>query len=282
MPIRSPLRYPGGKAKALDRIFEQFPAGFNDFREPFVGGGSVFIAVRQRFPEASVWINDLNPDLVAFWRTAQSDLPALVRELRHIKDNTRDGRALYGDFRFQAALLDFERAVRFFVMNRITFSGTTDSGGYSEAAFKSRFTHSSLDRLESLEAVLSGVRITNLDYRAVVAEAGLEAFVFLDPPYFSATKSKLYGNKGDLHTGFDHAEFAATLRATSHPWLVTYDDSAEIRGYFDFAQLQAWELQYGMNNYRQASAAKGQELFIRNYSRIVAASNRDAPLALEG
>jgi DNA adenine methylase len=278
-PIRSPLRYPGGKAKALDRILEQFPEHFTDFREPFVGGGSVFVAVRQLFPDASVWINDLNADLVAFWTTARDHLPALVGELRRIKDGATDGRKLYESLRFSAPLLDFERAMRFFVMNRITFSGTTDSGGYSSAAFQSRFTHSSLDRLELLEPVMRGVKITNLDYREVIDAPGGEVLVFLDPPYFSATKSKLYGKQGDLHTGFDHAAFALALKNCAHQWLVTYDDSPTIREHFHFASLQTWELQYGMNNFRQLSAAKGSELFLRNYDLELPFGNKlDLPL----
>jgi DNA adenine methylase len=273
-PIRSPLRYPGGKAKALDRILEQFPKRFTDFREPFVGGGSVFVAVRQQLPDAIVWINDLNADLVAFWTTARDYLPALVQELRRIKDSATDGRKLYESLRFSAPLMDFERAVRFFVMNRITFSGTTDSGGYSNAAFQARFTHSSLDRLEMLEPVMQDVKITNLDYREVLNapdDSTSSTFVFLDPPYFSATKSKLYGKQGDLHVGFDHAAFALELEKCAHQWLVTYDDSPTIREHFHFASLQTWELQYGMNNFRQANAAKGSELFLRNYDLEIAA-----------
>jgi DNA adenine methylase len=251
----------------LVRILERFPESFSEFREPFVGGGSVFIAVRQQFPQARVWINDLNADLVAFWQTARDDLAALVRELRRIKDLALDGRILYEDWRSRKCESTFERALRFFVMNRITFSGTTDSGGYSSAAFQTRFTSSSLDRLERLGVVMHGVNITNLDYRAVVDAPGHDAFLFLDPPYLSATSSRLYGKSGDLHTGFDHARFARTLRECPHPWLVTYDDSLEIRELFEFATLETWELQYGMNNFRQLNAVKGQELFIRSDAR---------------
>ncbi|NJK44657.1 MAG: DNA adenine methylase, partial [Pleurocapsa sp. SU_196_0] len=129
-----------------------------------------------------------------------------------------------------------------------------------------RFTDSSIERVAQLPALLRDVRITNLDYREVVQATGEDTFVFLDPPYLSATKSKLYGKSGDLHTGFEHASFAEVLRSSGHQWLVTYDDCDEIRRNFAFARLEAWELQYGMNNYKQASAAKGQELFIRNYA----------------
>ncbi|MGK7940444.1 MAG: DNA adenine methylase, partial [Crocosphaera sp.] len=160
---------------------------------------------------------------------------------------------------------DFERAVRFFVLNRITFSGTIESGGYSEKSFHTRFTESSIDRLEKLGHILPGIRITNLDYREVVNQEGDNTFIFLDPPYLTATKSKLYGKDGNLHTSFNHQDFADTMKPCPHQWLITYDDSQEIRTYFQDFNIIPWQLQYGMNNYKQGKAEKGQEIFIRNY-----------------
>jgi DNA adenine methylase len=268
--LNSPLRYPGGKAKVLDAIFERFPTDFLEFREPFVGGGSVFLTVRQKFPEINVWINDLNLDLIAFWRTVQTDCAALTTEVRRIKETEHDGRALFERFRSSLSddLTQFERAVRFFVLNRISFSGTVDSGGYSEQSFQGRFTHSSIDRVQEIAGLMQGVRITHLDYREVIDAVGTDVFVFLDPPYFSATKSKLYGKKGDLHVGFDHAEFALEMQQCLHRWLITYDDCSEIRNSFKFAQIEDFSVQYGMNNYRQPNAARGAELFISDQTIV--------------
>ena len=50
-----------------------------------------------------------------------------------------------------------------------------------------------------------------------------------------------------------------------HRWLITYDDSPEIREFFSFAHIVEWQLQYGMNNYGRSYAPKGKELFIKNY-----------------
>jgi DNA adenine methylase len=52
---------------------------------------------------------------------------------------------------------------------------------------------------------------------------------------------------------------------TPHKWLITYDDAGKIRENFEFADIYEWQLQYGMNNYKQDKAAKGKELFILNY-----------------
>jgi DNA adenine methylase len=266
-PIKSPLRYPGGKSKAIPQIIQYLPEDFNEYREPFVGGGSLFIYLKQQRPELSCWINDLNVDLYSFWCAAQQDNQHLVEAVEKIKRENTDGKKLFETLANQNVdeLTPLERAVRFFVLNRITFSGTIEAGGYSQGAFESRFTPSSIERLVPLEGLLENVRITNCDYRQVLTPSDNEVFTFFDPPYLSATKSKLYGKKGALHTAFSHEAFAAALKNYPHHWLVTYDDSPDIRENFSFAYMYEWELQYGMNNYKQDTAAKGKELFISNY-----------------
>jgi DNA adenine methylase len=264
---KSPLRYPGGKSKALDQISECLPLRFTEFREPFVGGGSVFIYIRQKFPQVKVWINDLNQELYCFWNIAQTDVEKLIEETLCIKRQRRDGKKLFAELTTTdvSKLSEFERAVRFFVLNRITFSGTVESGGFSQGAFEKRFTYSAIERLAPLSDILQGVRITNFDYKEVLGESGEGVFVFLDPPYLNATKSRLYGKRGMLHTTFNHDEFANCLRDCTHQWLATYDDSIQIRKNFDFAKIYEWQLQYGMNNYKQENCKTGKELFVTNY-----------------
>lgn len=269
--IKSPLRYPGGKSKAIKQIIKYLPDSFAEFREPFVGGGSVFIYLKQKFPHLKVWINDLNRELFLFWKYAQSHLPHLVTEIRRVKDKYNDGKLLFTELTSVDInnLSDFDRAVRFFILNRITFSGTVESGGFSQHAFHKRFTYSSIERLEKLESVLTDdVKITNLDFSELLHADGQNVFLFLDPPYFAATKSRLYGKDGDLHTSFKHQIFAELVTKCHHHWLITYDDSPQIRENFPTSNIFEWELQYGMNNYKQSSAAKGRELFITNYSNF--------------
>ena len=272
---KSPLRYPGGKSRALKQILPHVPLNISEFREPFVGGGSVFFAISNLFQERikSYWINDLNYDLYCFWKVVRDNPRDLVVALRETHTITTDGRALFEELTLtkdqlsqnRNALCEFQRAVRFFVLNRITFSGIVDSGGYSQSAYEKRFTDSSIERVKNISPHLSGIKITNNDYTEVLFQAGDNVFIFLDPPYWKATASKLYGVRGSLHTTFDHAEFAENMKKCPHKWLITYDDSPAIRELFDFAEVQEWTLQYGMNNYRKTSAAKGNELFIKNY-----------------
>lgn len=267
MRKKSPLRYPGGKSRAIKKILPLIPSNYKEFREPFVGGGSVFLAAKQRLnAHATYIINDLNYDLYCFWKSAQNNIDSLVNEVQQIKDTTKDGRELFKQLtNNNEGLNDFERAVRFFVLNRITFSGTVDSGGYSQQAFEKRFTNSSIQRLALMADLLKNVEIHHGDYSNHLFDEGDNVFIFLDPPYLSATKSKLFGKNGELHTGFDHEKFADNMKKCKHKWLITLDDCPEIRNMFTFANIYEWKLQYGMNNYKQNKAEKGKELFISNY-----------------
>lgn len=263
--IKSPLRFPGGKSRGLEQIIPLIPL-FREFREPMVGGGSVFFRLKQMYPERKYWINDINYELYCFWKVAQQQNSALAAEILRIRETTPDGRKLFYELLERYGTGDeFERAVRFFILNRISFSGTVDSGGFSEHAFYGRFTLSSIANLRQAEKVLEGVRITNWDYEQVLNEPGEEVFVFLDPPYYTATASRLYGRRGELHLQFDHERFARAVFACSHKWLITYDNCPEIRHRFRDYCIVEWQLQYGMTNYKKPFARPGKELFIANY-----------------
>jgi DNA adenine methylase len=99
----------------------------------------------------------------------------------------------------------------------------------------------------------------------LVKKEGENVFIFLDPPYYSATKSALYGKNGNLHKSFDHKRFATNMKNCKHKWLITYDDSEYIRNLFSFANIIPWNLTYGMRNITENSDQTGKELFISNY-----------------
>ena len=263
--IKSPLRYPGGKSRAVETIAKLIP-DFDEFREPFLGGGSVFVYVKQRYPNKKYWVNDLYSELYKFWTMTQKDVNALIDKVYQWREQYSIGKELFHFLNKNLTHFnDLEKAAAFFIFNRVTFSGTTLSGGYSESAFTGRFTESSIKRLNDLAKVINGTTITNYDYEDVVKKEGENVFLFLDPPYYSATKSALYGKNGNLHKSFDHRRFAENMKKCKHKWLITYDDSEYIRSLFSFANIIPWNLTYGMRNITENSDQTGKELFISNY-----------------
>ena len=263
--IKSPLRYPGGKSRAIKFIAPLIPQ-FDEFREPFVGGGSVFVYLKQKYPNREFWINDIYENLYHFWKQTQQNPEKLIRQIQYWKDNFIEGKELHRFLLNNIEKFDeLKKAAAFFVFNRITFSGTTESGGFSNAAYKKRFTQSSIKRVKLLSQILNNTKITNFDYQKVLEAEGKNVFIFLDPPYYSAIKSALYGKNGNLHKTFDHKRFAEVLKNIKHKWLITYDDSKYIRDLFSFANIKEWNLTYGMRNVGENGNQKGNELFISNY-----------------
>ena len=268
--LKSPLRYPGGKSRAIKVLMPFFPQDFDELAEPFFGGGSVGLYLAQNFGLKQIFANDLNTDLYCFWQTLKTQNKALIDEIKRTRQTHTNGRELYEKLlaRRGENLSDFQRAVDFFVLNRITFSGVVDCGGYSQKAYESRFTPSSIERLKNMDSILRNFTFSNQSYESLLQNNGKRVFIFLDPPYFSASKSKLYGKKGDLHANFNHERLCEHLKNTKHHFLLTYDDSEFIRElYKDFYKLK-YTLQYGMNNFKQTKANKGQELLISNYEFI--------------
>jgi DNA adenine methylase len=91
--IKSPLRYPGGKSRAVDLISSLVP-DFDEYRESFLGGGSLFINLKQIFPNKVFWINDLYEELYKFWKYSREDMRGLVDKICKWKSKYANGKKL--------------------------------------------------------------------------------------------------------------------------------------------------------------------------------------------
>jgi DNA adenine methylase len=264
--IKSPIRYPGAKGRAIHQIAPLIPDGFTEYREPFLGGGSVFLYVRQTYPGRKYWINDLNYQLYNFWAMLQKDTDSVVEQISDWKDEYEHGKRLFRYLKHEIYRFDdVELASAYFVLKTIGFSGFTR--GYSEDNFKKSFTEERIMRLKDIGMLLQGVRITNLDYEKLVIRDGEngkdkeDVFIFLDPPYYNVKWDELYGTRDrNLHAAFDHYRFAKVMKSCEHKWLITYDDSKTVRRLFDWANIIPWRL-----TYTSRKVKTGEELFISNY-----------------
>lgn len=263
--LPSPLRYPGGKSRAIPQILPLVPE-HSEFREPMVGGGSVFLTLRQLYPARLYWINDLNEDVYLFWRTVRDRPMDLAKLAFDLKDRYTHPGDLFAFLKENwLGGTDLQRAARYFVLNRIAFSGLVDVGGtFSRDAYERMFTAGAIRRILRISPLLEGVKITNLDYSELLDAPGSDVFIFLDPPYVTAG-GYLYGRSGKLHEQFNHERFARACAGCKHRWLITYDDCDLVRDLFGGFYMVPWRLQYAMNNVGGNSAEVGDELFIANY-----------------
>lgn len=263
--IKSPLRYPGGKSKAMKFLRDLIP-NHEELREPFFGGGSFSFHCLDRHPDNFFMASDLNYELYCFWDQLKKCPDKLCNEITHIRNTYKDGRELYKEIIQRRGGDDqFQKAVDFFILNRITFSGIVDAGGYSDESFHKRFTESSIARLKQAAEVALKIIFFCEDYSFLVDLCGKDVLLFLDPPYFSMKKSKLYGKDGILHTTFDHELLLKKLNKCNHRFMMTYDNCEYIKSLYKDYYMIDWELQYGMNSFCKKKASIGKEILISNF-----------------
>jgi DNA adenine methylase len=195
---KSPLRYPGGKSRAikiLDRYLKQFP-NRTVLLSPFFGGGSFELFAKSK--GFTVVGNDLFGPLYTFWVTLQTSKDQLIQEIKAKMPVSKE------DFmRFRKTICDapeIDKASSYFIINRCSFSGATMCGGFSKEASEKRLTESSLKKLNSCD--VSGIKFSNIDCCKFLDQNPEtdKTLVYADPPYYIT--NYMYGKNGDLHEQF--------------------------------------------------------------------------------
>ncbi|MDW7641160.1 MAG: DNA adenine methylase, partial [Nitrosarchaeum sp.] len=251
--LKTPMRYAGGKSRACVKMDPYFPdlRNYDEFREPFLGGGSVAIHITKKYPNLDIWVNDLYEPLVNFWQQLQTfgydlkselvdrklayNTPELARELflkskDHVNDKTQS---------------NFNRAVAFYIVNKCSFSGLTESSSFSPQASNSNFSLRGIYKLPEYSKLIEKWRITNYSYDYLM-DGNKGAFMYLDPPY--DIKDNLYGNKGSMHKGFDHDKFAADCDNNDMDQLISYNSDQLVTDRFNNWNVAEFDLTYTMRS----------------------------------
>ena len=270
--MKTPLRYPGGKSRALKKLNHFLPDlnGYTEWREPFLGGGSMSIDITKRYPGIKVWVNDLYYPVYNFWKHLQDSGDQLSHSLEEFKEShpePEDAKRLFlhakehigtdGD--------EFKDAIRFYIINKCSFSGLSESSSFSKQASVSNFSMLGIRKLPYYQKIIKDWKITNQSYETLLTnDPGI--FTYLDPPY--EIRSNLYGKKGSMHKAFDHDVFAETCSNYTGHQLISYNDSCMIKDRFNSKwSADTYPLTYTMRS--KGSYLKDQkkrdELVLYNY-----------------
>jgi DNA adenine methylase len=249
--LKTPLRYPGGKSRATKFLLPKFPKDIQDYREPFIGGGSVAIEFTKQFPDIPVWVNDLYEPLYNFWIELQKNGEQLKNELVDCKlaYNTPElARELFTKSKEHIndeSETNFNRAVAFYIVNKCSFSGLTESSSFSGQASNSNFSMKGIENLPKYSEIIKNWKITNLSYEHML-DGTPETFIYLDPPY--DIKDNLYGKKGEMHKKFDHELFAKRMNFSPCKSLISYNSSLFVKDRFVGWGASTYELTYTMRS----------------------------------
>ena len=270
--MKTPLRYPGGKSRALKKLAQFYPdiSNYKEFREPFLGGCSVSLYMTQMYPHLDIWVNDLYGHLYNFWKELQHNGKEIADELRQLKAkyNTPDkAKVLFlesKEYLSSTRTDSSSRAVSFYIINKCSFSGLTESSSFSKAASISNFSIRGIERLPEHQKIIQDWKITNLSYDQLLTDDS-NTFVYLDPPY--DIKVPIYGKRGEMHKHFNHEEFAEDCdRHTAH-MMISYNSSQKLKNRFVDWNAYDFDLTYSMRttgDYMKEQS-KRKELVLTNY-----------------
>ena len=278
--LKTPLRYPGGKSRALSKLFQYIPdlKDYDEYREPFLGGGSVALEVSKRYPHLDIWVNDLYEPLYNFWRELQDhghEIKNILLQLKQRHPDPSSAKGLFLDAKdylsgsqttvqFPPYSESIWRAVSFYIVNKCSFSGLTESSSFSKQASDSNFSFNGIEKLTDYQALIGNWKFTNLHYEKLFTDSK-RVFIYSDPPY--DIKANLYGRRGSMHKQFSHDDFAADSDRYIAPHLVSYNSSQLVKERFDGWTVAEFAHTYTMRSvgsYNTDQASR-TELVLMNY-----------------
>jgi DNA adenine methylase len=255
----SPLRYPGGKAKLasyVQAIVETNGVMDSVYVEPFAGGASVALSLLMEEYVKRIHINDIDRCVYGFWHSVMEETDALCRLIR-------DRRASVAEWHRQKAVHSqaddaslLECGFAAFFLNRTNRSGVIASGGMIGGTrqtgnwkIDARYNKQELiRRIEAIASFRGRITLHNSDsaelLRSLLPTLPARSFLYLDPPYYVKGQRRLYAN---FYVHKDHAEVAGILENAKAPWIVSYDDTKEIRALYKKFRSVRYKLGYSAN-----------------------------------
>ena len=272
--LKTPLRYPGGKSRACTKMDPYFPdlRNYTEFREPFLGGGSVAIHISKKYPHLKITVNDLYEPLINFWVQLQTFGDELTEKIKEYKSNHPEPVSAKELFLNSKKVIndksidDLERAAAFYIVNKCSFSGLTESSSFSQQASNSNFSMRGIEKLPGYSEIISHWHINQYSYEYLMRENVHDGiFMYLDPPY--DIKDNLYGKKGEMHKHFNHDKFAEDCDKSKINMMVSYNSDQLIKERFKNWDATEFDLTYTMRSVGEYMRDQKQrkELILMNY-----------------
>ena len=177
--IKPFLRWAGGKRWLLKHLKEILPKnGFNDYHEPFLGGGSVFFHLNPQ----NAYLSDLNKDLIDTYKAVKENVEEVILELSKFQ-NTAE---CYYKTRLEKYDIEAKKAAQFIYLNQTSFNGiyrVNLQGIYNVPYGHRQKNFCDPDLLRLVSKALSSATLENSDFTKSIQNIKKNDLVFLDPPY---------------------------------------------------------------------------------------------------
>ena len=268
------VKWAGGKRQLIPQIRERMPEKYNDYYEPFVGGGAVIFDLLP----ANALINDINKALINTYRTICNEPDAFLKEVNRLdNDMWEDGKKYYYFIRecyndkLMRSEYDVELAALFVFINKHCFNGlyrVNGKGLFNVPYNNSRRVSIDEDVIMATSEYLRGVTIKDGDFEQACKNAKKGDLVFIDSPYapLNPTSFESYTKEGfDIESHKRLAKFYDELTARGCYCMLTNHNTElinELYGNKDY-KIDVVSVKRMINS--DASNRVGEEVIICNY-----------------
>ncbi|MBN2186529.1 MAG: DNA adenine methylase [Dehalococcoidia bacterium] len=254
MRYSTPLRYPGGKSRLanfMGLVFEENNLINGHYVEPYAGGAGIALYLLFSGHASHIHINDLSKSIYAFWQVVLEDTDNICRLIHEtpvdIDTWFRQKEVQAHPERHSTLELGFST----FFLNRTNRSGIISGGvigGQNQDGpwkLDARYNKTNLiSRIERISRVSDHITLYNQDAAEFITEViptlPLQSIVYLDPPYH-AKGHDLYENH---YVYDDHLTISNLVGDINQRWIVSYDDTPEIREMYQWCRNLPYQLSY--------------------------------------
>ncbi|MCK4796162.1 MAG: Dam family site-specific DNA-(adenine-N6)-methyltransferase [Spirochaetes bacterium] len=188
------LKWAGGKRRIIRKLENNFPRKIKRYFEPFLGGGSVFFYIKQKYNPSDCYISDINKDLINTYIAVRDKATLLMRYLRYFKKHDSDKfyynvRESFNKHKYRG----INRCAAFIYLNKTCFNGLYRVNSKNEFNVpRGRYVNPEIFTEETIllaNNLLQGVIIKNESYESIANSVMMGDFIYLDPCYDPLTKS---------------------------------------------------------------------------------------------
>jgi DNA adenine methylase len=226
------LKWAGGKTQILPDVMNLFPQEMNHYHEPFLGGGSVLLALLDAQTKGKIRIkgtlyaSDVNPHLIALYQCIQTEPEALIQEVMRlvaeyescqgteIQRNPTQEQAFTSpesyyfwirkQFNLQNKNLlqsSIESCAKMLFLNKTCFRGLYREGPNGFNVPFGNYKHPKVldeDHIRKVSRMIQPVVFRTCSFEEALQQVGPQDFVYLDPPYAPEHESSFthYTHKG--------------------------------------------------------------------------------------
>jgi DNA adenine methylase len=196
------LKWVGGKAQLLSQFEKYYPESFNNYFEPFIGGGALFFNLNPTMAH----INDINATLIATYKSIKNNSEEIIKILKKLHDKyQKSDDVARSDFFYDIrekfnslSSTDLKKSAYLIFLNKTCFNGMyreNSKGGFNTPFGKYK-NPTILDRenILRISKVLKNTKLTSISFEEAVAEAKKGDFIYFDPPYYPLSETAKFTN----------------------------------------------------------------------------------------